>query len=80
MTFEVLSASFGLGSDVALEKLGAIVHYLDAGGIPVPEAAGLEAVLRGVRQRFVDDDKFLVEAERVFDFVYIGFSEPPTGG
>ena len=80
VTFEVLSASFGLGSDVALEKLGAMVHYLDAGGIPVPEAAGLEAVLRGVRQRFVDDDKFLVEAERIFDFVYAGFSEPPTDG
>ena len=25
-----------------------VVHYLDVGGIPVPEAAGLEGVLAGI--------------------------------
>ena len=43
MTFEVLLASFGLESDPALIRMGALVHYLDVGGISVPEAAGLTA-------------------------------------
>ena len=75
VTFEVFSASFGLESDAALEKLGALVHYLDAGGIPVPEAGGFEAIVRGARQRYADDDEFLTEAEKIFDFVYAGFRE-----
>ena len=41
VTFEVLLASFGLDSDPALARLGALVHYLDVGGVPVAEAAGL---------------------------------------
>jgi hypothetical protein len=40
VTFEVLLASFGLDGNVALARLGALVHYLDVGGILVPEAPG----------------------------------------
>jgi hypothetical protein len=75
VTFEVLSASFGLDSDAALEKLGAMVHYLDVGGIPVAEAAGFEAVVRGARQRFSSDDEFLAAAETILDFVHAGYCE-----
>jgi hypothetical protein len=75
VTFEVLSASFGLDSDVALERLGVMVHYLDVGGIPVVEAAGFEAIVRGARQQFADDDSFLAEAERILDFVYAGYGQ-----
>lgn len=73
VTFEVLLASFGLESDAALVKLAALVHFLDAGGIPVAEAAGVETVLAGARNRCADDDTLLNEVSKVFDFLYAGF-------
>ncbi len=50
VSFEVLMASFGLDADRKLQRIAAAVHYLDAGGMPVPEAAGLESVLGGLRE------------------------------
>ena len=44
VTFEVMLASFGL-EQPALKRIGAIVHYLDAGGVQPPEASGIESVL-----------------------------------
>jgi hypothetical protein len=43
------------------------VHYLDAGGIPVAEAAGLACVLGGLRELHADDDALVVSAAAVFD-------------
>jgi hypothetical protein len=74
VSFEVLVASFGLATDTALHRLGALVHYLDVGGLPVPEAAGLETLIRGMQQRFSDDDTLLAEACKVFDAFYLAFS------
>jgi hypothetical protein len=74
VTFEVLLASFGLNADSALEKLGALIHYLDVGGVPVPEAAGLEALLRGARDALSDDDALLAEAGRLFDYLYAHYA------
>lgn len=74
VTFEVLMASFGLTKDAALNRVGALVHYLDVGGIPVLEAAGLETLIRGMRQRWKTDDELLVEAEKIFDAYYQAFS------
>lgn len=76
VTFEVLLASFGLAGDAALERLAALVHYLDIGGIPVPEAPGLAALIRGMQQRLADDDALLTEALAVFDSFYQHFSGP----
>jgi hypothetical protein len=73
VTFEVLMASFGLESDATLQRLGAIVHYLDVGGFPVPEATTIESVLRGMRERTNDDDRFLAEACVLFDDLYAGY-------
>ena len=70
VTFEVLAASFGLDADPALSKIAAIVHCLDVGGVPVVEAAGIEAVLAGLRAASGDDDKLLTAAARVFDGLY----------
>lgn len=70
VTFEVLAASFALESDPAIARIGAIVHCLDAGGVPVAEAAGVEAVLAGLRAAAPDDDQLLAEASRVFDGLY----------
>ncbi|MEQ1559404.1 MAG: chromate resistance protein ChrB domain-containing protein [Methyloglobulus sp.] len=73
VTFEVLLASFGLAKDSALNRLGALVHYLDVGGIPVLEAAGLETLISGMRQRWVADDELLAETNKIFDAYYQAF-------
>ena len=75
VTFEVMSASFGLDSDVRLQRIGQLVRYLDVGGIPVPEAAGVEAVLAGLRETLTDDDRLSDAASAVFDALY---AAPPS--
>lgn len=70
VSFEVLAISFGLDADPAITRIAAIVHCLDVGGAPVAEAAGIEAVLAGLRSSAPNDDKLLVEAGRVFDSLY----------
>lgn len=76
VTFEVLCASFGLEADPRLQRLGTVVHYLDAGGIPVPEAAGLESVLSGLRELHADDDALAAAAATVFDALYAAPGTP----
>jgi hypothetical protein len=73
VTFEVLVESFGLERDTALARIAALVHYLDVGGAPVPEAEGIEALLAGARKRHADDDALLAEAAAVFDSLYAAF-------
>jgi hypothetical protein len=75
VTFEVLAASFALETDPAIAKIAAIVHYLDVGGAPVAVAAGIEAVLAGLRASAPDDDQLLAEASRVFDGLYTNYSQ-----
>jgi hypothetical protein len=74
VTFEVLLASFGLDEDAALTRLGALVHFLDVGGIPVPEAAGLAAIVSGARALQPDDDALLKQVTPVLDSLYREFS------
>ncbi len=78
VTFEVLLASFGLEQAPGLARLGALVHYLDLGGLPVAEAAGLEAVLAGLRAGCPDDDALLAAASPILDALYLHFSTPGT--
>jgi len=73
VTFEMLMASFGLEEDAALMRLAAVVHVLDVGGDPVPEAKGLEAVMSGARERLADDDALLAEMSTVLDSFYAHF-------
>ncbi len=75
VTFEVLAASFGLDTDTAVARIGTIVHCLDAGGVPVAEAAGIEAVLAGARAAAPNDDKLLTEASRLFDNLYKNYQQ-----
>ena len=72
VTFEVLLASFGL-AEPALQRLGGVVHFLDAGGVQPPEAAGIESVLAGMRAGIDNDDALLAAACAVFDGVYQTF-------
>lgn len=74
VTFEVLLASFGLQHDPALIRIGALVHYLDVGGIPVAEAAGLETLLKAMQARCPDDDTLHTETSRLFDDLYAAFT------
>jgi hypothetical protein len=76
VTFEVLAAAFGLDEDPALAKIGAIVHFLDIGGIPAPDATGLETMLKGAKEKARDDDTLLAEAIRTFDLLYSGYRAP----
>jgi hypothetical protein len=80
VTFEVLCASFGLEHDAALAKIGAAVHFLDVGGIPVADARGLETMLRGIREKARGDDALLAEAMRIFDLLYSAYAQPPDTG
>ncbi len=73
VTFETMLASFGLDGDPALARLGTIVHALDVGGEPVPEATGFEAVMAGARERINDDDLLLAEMSNVLDSLYAHF-------
>lgn len=75
VTFEVLAASFGLDGDAALARVGRLVHYLDVGGVPVPEAAGFAAILAGARSAQGDDGKLLAYASGVLDALYTSFRD-----
>lgn len=75
VTFEVLAASFGLEGDRALMRMAALVHCLDVGGAPVAEAAGITAVLTGLREQHRKDNVLLSAASTVFDSLYIGYQQ-----
>jgi len=73
VTFETLLAAFSLQTP-ALARLADLVHFLDVGGIAPPEAAGVERVLRGLREALADDDALLHAALPLFDGLYADFS------
>lgn len=74
VTFEVMLASFAL-EQPALRRIGAIVHYLDAGGVQPPEASGVESVLAGLRDSIEDDDQLVKAAGTVFDGLLVTFEK-----
>lgn len=80
VTFEVLAAEFGLDQDPALARIAAAVHFLDVGGTPVPEASGLETMLKGAKERARDDDALLAEAMRTLDLLYSGHRAAAPAG
>ena len=74
VTFEVLLSTFELEADPALMKLGALVHHLDVGGIPVAEGPGLTTIMTGARALQKDDDALLKAMTPVFDSLYAGYA------
>lgn len=74
VTFEHLAAAFGLQSR-GMDRLGAIVHFLDAGGVQPAEAAGVEQILAGLRATVADDDQLLALASGVFDGLLASFEK-----
>jgi hypothetical protein len=79
VTFEVLLVAFSLDEDAGLCGLARLVHYLDVGGAVVPEAAGFEAVLAGLRDASGNDDALLAAMSPVLDALYQHFSNQATG-
>ncbi|MGH8195494.1 MAG: chromate resistance protein ChrB domain-containing protein [Woeseiaceae bacterium] len=75
VTFEVLIASFGLDGDEGLARLSGLVHYLDVGGVAVPEAAGFATIMAGARARAQDDDALLNVMSTVLDSLYAGYGD-----
>ena len=75
VTFEVLAASFGLQNDPALAAIGGVIHFLDVGGIPVPDAKGLETLLTGIKEKSRSDDALLTESMRIFDLFYSAYTK-----
>ena len=75
VTFEVFLKSFDLEGDDALRRLGDLVHYLDVGGIPVADAAGVTTLLAGAKQQSRDDDQLLKRALALFDWLYAAYTD-----
>ena len=80
VTFEELLHRFDLEKNSALLKLGALVHYLDAGGPDVPEAAGVESLLKGAIRRSKNEAELFLESEKTFDLLYESYVNPVTRG
>lgn len=72
VTFETLQASFEL-QEPGLNRIAALVHYLDIGGIQPVEAAGIERVLAGLRETITHEDHLLAAASANFDGLLAGF-------
>jgi len=75
VTFEVLLASFNLEEDPGLVRLGALVHHLDVGGIPIAEGPGFAAIMAGARSLQQDDDALLKAMAPVLDSLYAGYAD-----
>lgn len=71
-TFETVIKRFGLGGDPALRQMAEIVHDIDLkdGKFNRHEAAGLNAVVRGLGELLKDDRKLIRQSGAVFDGLY----------
>lgn len=80
-TFETLVKQFGLERDAAVRSIAQIVHDIDLKDAKFgrPEAAGIDAVLRGLSEGVRDDQRLLREAGAVFDGLYATLAARPDG-
>ena len=76
VAYEEMLAQLKLGENPALAKIGSIVHFLEMGGIAVPEAAGVQTLLQGAQRRSNSVQELLAEAEKTFDLLYEAYYEP----
>ena len=76
VAYEEIVAQLQLGGNGALTRIGGIVHFLEARGTPVPEAAGVHTLLQGAQRRAQTDDELLAEAEKTFDLLYEAYYDP----
>jgi hypothetical protein len=76
IAYEEMLARTELARNAALAKIGTIVHFLEMGGTPVPEAAGVQTLLQGAGRRAQNEDELLAEAEKTFDLLYEAYYDP----
>jgi hypothetical protein len=74
VTFEVLVSTFSLEQNLGLTRLGALVHHLDVGGIPIAEGPGFATIMAGARSLQQDDDALLRAMTPVLDSLYAGYA------
>lgn len=74
VTFEVLLSCFNLEQDAGLSRLGALVHHLDIGGIPIAEGPGFVTIMAGARSLQGNDDELLKAMTPVLDSLYAGYA------
>jgi hypothetical protein len=77
VTYEEMLTQLGLLKNPALARIASIVHFLEAGGTPVPEAAGVQTLLQGAVRRSQNEEQLLAEAEKTFDLLYEAYFEAP---
>ena len=77
VAYEEMLAKLSLGRNPALAKIASIVHFLEMGGVAVPEAAGVQTLLQGALRRSSSPQELVVEAEKTFDLLYEAYYEPP---
>jgi hypothetical protein len=80
VTFEVLLSSFNLEHDAGLARLGALVHHLDVGGIPIAEGPGFATIMAGARSIQPNDDALLKAMTPVLDSLYAGYGDTNRKG
>jgi hypothetical protein len=73
-SFESVILKYGL-NDPALRELAAVVHEADVDDdqFHTPEAAGLDAVMRGLGLVIEDDLELFRVTDRVYDGLYVWF-------
>ncbi|HET7363902.1 MAG TPA: chromate resistance protein ChrB domain-containing protein [Burkholderiales bacterium] len=76
IAYEEMLARLSLGRNPALAKIASIVHFLEIGGVTVPEAAGVQTLLQGALRRSSTPQELLAEAEKTFDLLYEAYYEP----
>jgi hypothetical protein len=76
VAYEEMLARLRLASNPALAKIGSIVHFLEMGGVAVPEAAGVQTLLQGAQRRSANMQELVAEAEKTFDLLYEAYYEP----
>ena len=69
-TFETVMKEHKLEKDPGLRGVAAIVHDLDMHENKLPETAGLDAILKGLKLAESDDHKVLDKASALFDALY----------
>ena len=69
-SFEAALADHKLAGDAALARLGALVRDVDNHVMEMPESAGLDAILTGMRLAERDDARLVERAGHVFDALY----------
>jgi hypothetical protein len=75
VTFEVMARTFELEDYPGIKRMCELVHYIDVGGIPVDEAPGIEAVVRGLQAQYSKDEDLLAAALVLFDSLHTEMRE-----